>query len=143
MFNLEIDAIYVNRKFEIATSAPTDDTISYQALQIPVLLRINLLPGGLVSVGAGGYYEVGMGSISDTNDTNGSVSSETYSSALIKTSDFGLLGSLRVQIPVFIRTHVLVDARYLYGLTEQSTAPSTATIKNRYVQVFAGLGFSI
>jgi len=143
MFNLEIDALYVSKKAEFVYAGllSADETFSYNAIQIPVILRASILPMGLLSVGAGAYYEIGMGSITDTDNVAGTSGTESYSTAGIKNNDFGLLGTVKVQIPIMPRTRILIDARYLYGLSEMSTAPSSYSIKDRYLQVFAGLGF--
>lgn len=133
--SLEFGAIYQGRKYDDTTSG---FTISSNQIQIPVLIRFNLIP--MLSIGAGGYWETGSGDITATSDSNGSTTTFTYSALGVKQSDFGLIGSVRLHFPMGPGMHFLVDGRYNYGLTNTSTAANTTVTMKGY-QVLAGFSF--
>ncbi len=130
---LQLGALYMPRS-SINTSNTPNVTTTVDTLQVPVLLRIRLLPA--VSLGAGAYYAFGIGNVTTT--INGNSSTQSYAKANMTTSDYGLVGSLAVNLPLSQRVAFLVDARYLYGLQNNST---TSNIKLNWadVQVLAGL----
>ncbi len=140
LFDLEAGIYYANKKntqtSNITVSGSTTSTVSVNTASsylFPVLLRTNFLP--FVNAGAGVYYEAGTGNVT----SNGV--SESYSAAGLKQSDFGLLVSGQVKLPIAPLIHVLLDARYLLGLTEQSTNSASYSTKNRYVQLMGGVTF--
>jgi hypothetical protein len=91
-------------------------------IEIPLVLRFDLLP--LVAVGAGGYFALGMG---DATITTGALSvSSTYESLGVGKTDYGLLGTVSVALPLLPFLKVLVDVRYLYGLANMATASGSS-----------------
>jgi hypothetical protein len=142
MSSIEIDALYVKRSVEVITTGGTDDTYASKVVQIPVIFRVNLIPS-ILSVGAGPYYEIGLSS--GVDDTfGGTTANYSYTALNMKHMDYGLVGSARFQLPLFPFVRMLVDARYVYGLSEQYLDTSLGeSLKNRYIQVFAGLGLSM
>ncbi len=97
----------------------------------------------MLNLGAGMYYEVGMSGGVDYTDVTAGTAKEnmTYANAGIKHNDYGALGSLQFKFPMGPLIKTIIDARYIYGLTEQNIDASSISIKNRYIQVLAGLGF--
>jgi hypothetical protein len=122
----EIGGLYVNRK-------PNDTTLgvvtTLPAIQVPVLLRWYLNP--MFSIGVGGYYADGQGN--------------NYAASNLKTSDYGLVGSVGLRFPMTMTTRFLVDVRYDYGLTNVYTDPNSTgdTYKNRDLQALVGFQFAL
>ena len=141
----ETGGLYVSRKYKSVLTTlgtPTTNSYSQHALEIPLLLRVNLIP--FVSVGAGAYYAIGMGDVSDNNGTKTTTGS--YSSFGLKSNDLGLQVSAAVHFPIMIATSLILDARYSYGLTDVNNNPSQTTpaitIKYCAIDVLLGLQFS-
>lgn len=131
----EFGALYLTRKFDDTT---VGETATENMIQIPVLLRLHLVP--MISIGAGGYWETGMGNVTDVGDGTGATVSGSYNSVGAKQSDLGLVGSLRLHFPMGPGVHFLVDGRYTYGLTNISNlAGGNVTYKD--YQVLAGFSF--
>jgi Outer membrane protein beta-barrel domain len=100
-------------------------------LQLPLLMRLNLLGG--FSVGLGGY----------ANLANQNV--EYYSSSYAmpnrggwRPDDFGLLASAGLSVPLLPACHLLLDARYAYGLGRFQASAAAPT---REAQGLVGLQF--
>jgi hypothetical protein len=111
--SLEVDALYDGRSLGGTT---------LKTLQVPAFIRLYFLP--LMNIGLGAYYAQGIGS----DDSN----------AGLKSSDFGLDGSLQVRIPLTGMTHFIIDARYLYGLTD---IVKVGDSKTREVNILGGFSF--
>jgi hypothetical protein len=152
---LEIGALKIARKYEVktATASSTDlSTYTQGAVQLPLLLRFNLLP--FLSIGAGGFYNLGMGDIKKSSvetASDGTVetssSKGSFSSFGLKKNDFGALVSLGIYVPVAPKISFIVDGRYALGLSDVNANPgsSTPVVKQKYtdIQVLAGLRISI
>src|SRR6185437_5366297 len=96
-------------------------------LQVPVLLRVRLMP--MFYLGVGGFGERGIGTPS-----NGSFP---------KLADFGVEGSLGFQLPLTDATRLRLEGRYLYGLTNFDTSGDGGSIEARDVQVVVGIAFPL
>ena len=125
---LEIDALYNSRKLGLSDGT----TNTYPEIQIPVLLRLPIIPF-LFNVGAGAYYGFGIGSIS-----NSSGASSSYSAYGMSTSDYGVLASAQATLPIPGIARLVVDARYAFGLANTS-ANSAITQHTREIQLLTGL----
>jgi hypothetical protein len=136
MIGLEIDGLYVTRKADLVLTGLVNQTqtFSQNVIEIPVLLRLHLMP--LISVGVGPYFALGMGNVT----VNGT--SESYSAAGVQTSDFGGVASVQLGLPLGL-VKLSLDARYVLGMKEQSTDTSTNSEKNREIQILAGLKFGM
>jgi hypothetical protein len=135
LLDVEVDLIYMKKKTTLAVTSPavSSTTVEMTSYMVPVIFRTSFVPGGFVNVGAGAYYEVGS-----TISQDGV--SSTYANQGLKNHDLGLVGSAQLRLPLAPLVHVLADARYLMGLTEQSTdVASNGSTKNRSLQVYAGL----
>ena len=135
LFDAEVGIYSMNKKSTEAYAGTLTGTYNLQTSSyvIPVIVRTSFVPGGLFNVGAGAYYEIGTSSGITVNGVN-----QTYAASNVKNNDIGLVLSGQVRLPIAPLIHVLVDARYLYGLTEQSTI-TTASEKNRNLQFLAGV----
>jgi hypothetical protein len=125
LLDMDIGVMYAKKKADYTVLAATT-TIDTSSIQIPVILRTGFVPGSFVNVGAGAYYE-----------------STGTPPAGFKSSDFGLVGSAQVRLPLAPLMKFVIDARYLYGLGEQSSNTATNTISNRSVQVLGGFTLGI
>jgi hypothetical protein len=129
-FGFEFGALYITRKVEQTTSftfsgisSSQSSTTTSHYLEIPLLLRIWLSP--YVSIGAGGYYAKGLGSIDPS----------------IKSSDYGAVGSLGLHLPLGSSSSLLIDGRYNLGLKNVDNSGMGQTMKYRDLQIIAGLTF--
>jgi hypothetical protein len=102
--------------------------------QIPVLGTYWI--GGVVGLGAGGYYALPGGNI-NVLGTTGSFSQQGY-----KGDDYGLAAGVQLRIPLGVITHVMLDAMYEYGLENVSTT-ANSTIKNQGFVALLGFGIGI
>ena len=138
-FSLEADVLDMKRKFQFDTAAVAGIGESANYLQIPVMLRFS--PLSLVSVGGGFYYANGLGNVS-TSVGGVAGADQTFAQAGLKNSDFGMVLSGRLRLPIMPLVGIIVDARYLLGLTNVATDP-TATIKYRDIQTLFGINFML
>lgn len=106
--SLELDAMYVKN---------TNNNSTYDALHVPILARLNLLP--MFSLGGGLYAQYGF---------------EGYGR---KDLTMGAVASARISIP-FGLTSLFVEGRYIHGLSAQF---SSGPLKQRGIQLLAGLMF--
>jgi hypothetical protein len=107
---LEIDAIYVDNK---------TDSIQFKAIQLPVLVRFNLLPG--TSLGLGGYAQYALDSVPGWKKTN-----------------FGGVGSVRFELPLAF-AKLFLEGRYLFGLS--NLVEGVTETQQRSFQALFGLRF--
>ncbi len=128
---LEIDALYDQRKY-----SSSNVTVTLPAIQIPVLVRMNLIPE-VFDYGIGAYYAFGVGDVSTSAGT-----SSSYSAAGVSSSDFGLIGSLQVTIPIPGITKLIADGRYLFGLSNSSSTAGV-TAHTREMELFLGFLLSM
>jgi hypothetical protein len=126
---LEFGALYITRKIETTTTftalgvnASSGGTTAAHYVQIPILLRLAFSP--YFSIGAGGYFAEGTGSLSGSAK-----------------SDYGLIGSVGIHLPLGGSVAFLVDGRYNLGLKNVDNSGLGETQKFRDVQVLAGLTF--
>lgn len=126
----ELGGLYITRKTDVTTtytvlglSQGSTSTTTTHYLQIPLLMRVRLTRG--ISVGAGGYFAEGVGSVDPS----------------IKKSDYGLVGSLGLHFPIDHSTAFLIDGRYNAGLANIDNTGSGADLKYRDFQVLVGFAF--
>lgn len=135
-FDLELDALYLNSKYT-QPIAGIDTTTTLKAIQVPIMLRFNLIP--FLNLGFGGYASFGLGHL--TTEAGG-VSIEHDYDGTLKKVDLGLIGSARLSIPVGL-AHLVVDGRYNFGLTNLADSSTVNSIKTRSFQALAGVMFGI
>lgn len=133
MFTLELGGLYVRHKEAIGSGF-----ISTSAIEIPLDFRYWLFRG--VSIGAGGYYSTAQGNL-QLSDRSGNVTYDGVYSGYRTKEDFGGLGSLRIELPLSLSTHFLLDGNYLYGLRNINDSGDGTTLKNREFQGLIGLSF--
>lgn len=115
-FGLEVDAIYMPRKWKQNSSAGNYE-LMYSNMVIPVLLRFNGLP--FISVGAGAYYSFAMGDLEAKQGTT--ITTSNLSSNGIKKTGFGLIGAVGVMFDVAPMVGLGVDLRYLASISDAAS----------------------
>jgi hypothetical protein len=139
---LQIGALYFPRGTHVEGSyagfTAGNLNLTAKQLQVPVLVRFTLLP--VLSAGVGAYYARALSDFELTGDIAG-VSIPSVTRTDLKKDDFGLVASVSANFPIVPLFSILVDARYLLGLSNVNTG--TATSRYRDIQLLAGVSFSI
>lgn len=138
MLGIELGALYVLKKY--GDSVGTE--LTYPYFQVPLVFRLHL--GRYVSVGAGGYYAMGVGDVKSKLSGSTVELSSSYDAAGFKKSDYGVTGSFALHLPLGMMTSLLIDGRYNYGLANVlKTAPANTNYKWREMQGLIGLTFGM
>ena len=145
---LELGFLYMPRQYMIDTtvsgSAPvTGQLVTYffeKKAQIPLLVRF--WPLSFLSVGAGGYFEQGIGDIAITPALSSTTDYESYEFEGINRSDFGLIGSVQSKVMLGAGLNWIADLRYVFGLTNVDTS-GTPSYYYRDVQFLTGIGIEL
>jgi Outer membrane protein beta-barrel domain len=142
MFQLEVGALYLPRTITASDNSGDSLNTTFNTLQVPVVLRLS--PAPILSLGVGGYFAEGLGSVSQTATSGGvsQTSTESYSAANWSATDFGLLGSIRLGAPVAPLVKLFVDGRYVMGLKNLDTTNDTTT-HAKDIQILAGVSFGM
>lgn len=134
---LETGGLYAVRGFkQLGETSPLE--VTFNAIEIPLLLRYFFMP--TVSVGMGAYFSHGLGTYSLKTDAG--TASADYSFTTYGADDYGLVASLALRFKLVPLTSLIVDGRYLYGLQNISHDPSVST-SLRDLQVLTGIQFGI
>ncbi len=135
-FTIESGLISLTRNY--ALSSLPAETVSMKMWQVPVLLRFDLLP--IVAVGIGGYLAFASGEITKTLVIIDRT--ETYDANSLGKTDYGLMASASLALPILPTLKILVDARYMMGLANLSTV-SGSSFKFKDLQLLAGIRLAI
>lgn len=134
----EIGALYVGRHYKYPTSNGQAED-SYYSYEVPLIFRLTALQ--YINIGAGAYVAVPSGedtyTLTPTGGT-GTSTSQTASSSF--KTDYGLVASLAVKIPLNMAVSFLIDGRYYYGVSNASKIAGE-TLKFRDAQALFGLNF--
>ena len=142
LIGFELGAFYVPRKYSVhSLTGNSDVTYGLTQFQIPALVRLHLIP--FLSFGVGGYYAHSLGDIQADSTVGGVTTSRsiTYDSVNYSQNEFGLLGSVRFEVPILPLLNIMADARYLRDLKNINTASNSITLKLHGVQVLVGASF--
>jgi hypothetical protein len=137
-FTWELNALVHNRKMKSTTgTTQVTDQITY--FNFPIIARFWL--GDFLSVGAGPYLALTSGNaVRETKTPVSSTTVEQSAGAMnMSSSDFGLLASGQLKLGLAPGMSLLVDVRYVLGLTDVDT--TAASSKWSDVQALAGLSF--
>lgn len=138
---LELDAIYVQRKWDLTASGITVTTAA-SYVEVPLLLRFWL--GQVFSLGAGGYYAQGIGKLKLTSSLSSlTLPDASFTSYGLKSKDYGAVGVAGFNFKLGSSAAFLLEGRYVYGLSEglQPGPAASASWKFSDIQGFAGLRF--
>lgn len=136
--DLELDVLYASKKVEAGGA-----TFTLNSIQFPLMVRLAPLP--IISVGFGGYYQMGVGNV--TTERNGVSASTDYNTTIfyttlgLKRNDYGAIGSVRLKLPLG-GANLIADLRYLYGLQDNLLpASSSASVKYRSLDALVGVSW--
>lgn len=137
-FAIELGVLDVRRDFSYPISGGTGED-AFNTIELPLLL--DWLPQHWIRFGGGPYAAVPIGqdTYSVTPLGQSTASSLTAAAENFKT-DFGLMASLAVKVPIKTRGSFLVDGRYAFGLVN-STRIVGESMKYRAIEVMTGLSF--
>lgn len=142
LMGFELGAFYVPRKYQATLdSTNTDVTTTITQFQIPALIRFHLIP--LLSFGVGGYYAHSLGDIhTEGKSFNIPVTQNaSYDSQFLSENEFGVLGSVRLEVPILPLMSVMADVRYLRELKNLNTSATSTHIKFHGAQMLVGASF--
>ncbi len=120
---VEVDVLYMPRKLSNGTA--TDFTMN--VLEVPLFFRFTGIP--FVSLGAGGYYALRLGTPTGAGTTTN-----------FGSHDFGLMAAAGFEIPIG-PVGLLAEARYLFGLADMG-APTSGSLRWRNLEFAFGVKFS-
>lgn len=115
--SLGVGGLFINRKFQIGTGSVRLER-SVPTVFVPVEAKFWL--GNAFSIGAGAFGAIKVGDAKDEVKV-GSGGFSTNSAQDRKSLDYGLTASVNFLLPVAERTGFLIGARYLYGLSNNSS----------------------
>lgn len=136
---LEIGLLKVKRKYGFK-SGTTDLSSSGSAIEIPLMLRLTMIP--MLSFGGGVYYA----HVSQTETIDGRILGVAVNTKRensdFRQDDFGLRLSARFEMPLAPLVKLLLEGNYVHGLRDL-TVSNTTERKNRELQLLTGvqLGF--
>lgn len=158
LFGLQAELKYVQRGAKTDSQRRTDENgqdlgefhanVKLDYVEVPVLLRINLLGGNLNVLGGPSVAFL----VNDSYEYEGAGLDDKFDLAGVRGTDAGLVVGLGGAVPVGT-SKIVVEARYHHGLTDitddsvTDTDPgefllgSGSTIKNRGLTVLAGVAF--
>ncbi|MBI3294823.1 MAG: PorT family protein [Deltaproteobacteria bacterium] len=145
-FTIETGILTAPHKFSIDggtnLSFIVTDTLALNFIEVPILIRFDLLP--IISFGVGGYLGFANGTITRSSSVpNTADKTETFEDNNLNKTDFGLMASASVGMPILPMVKLLVDLRYLHGLVNLSKLTDGSNARIRDLQVFAGIKVSL
>lgn len=137
--SLGVGALYIERKFQIGTGTTR---VQRKAPTVFVPVEAKVWLGNGFSIGGGAFGAVKVGDAKDEIVT-GSTTLQSTSAQDRKSLDYGLTASVNFLLPVSGRTGLLLGARYLYGLSNNTRNSAIYNEKIDDLAFTAGLSFSI
>lgn len=141
LLSIESEFLYVQQGGTFAIDAANGFKDRYHYIQVPVQLRINLVPAGMVrpfvAGGAYGAYLIKA----EADDLVDGVRVKTNITSDFKRYDWGVLGSAGVafKLPALVLS---LEARYNHGLLNVLRNPAAgSSVKNRCWMVLVGLSY--
>lgn len=134
---IEPGLFYVPMAFNVNVLG-TNINFLVKGIELPVVARYHIAP--YFSLGAGVYTGVGIDQI--TVSASGQSQSMSFDDAKFNRIDFGLVGSAQFKYLISSRIGLLLDIRYLFGLSNMSNTKSE-TFSNRVLQILGGINISL
>ena len=136
---MELGGIYIPRGYQEKAVGISPVEYTMNTLQIPLVLRVYLLPS--ISVGMGAYYSHAFGSLhSYSVALPAAVTDSAYGPGAYSADDYGAVGSVGLKIGFSkIPFALIVQGRYLYSLNNISNFGNTITMSE--MQAFGGIRF--
>jgi hypothetical protein len=139
LFSIQPEILYVRIGGRMAQGADWEEE-RVDAIQVPVLLKINLLPGPISPMICGGPYGAYRLSAKDVSYISGVTTTTDIKDQTVST-DYGLAfgGGIDFKLVAF---KLSAEVRYNLGLANLEKNPDPGTsIKNRTLMVLVGIGF--
>jgi hypothetical protein len=138
-FSIQPEILYVRMGGHMAQGA---DWMEYRDdyVQVPLLFKINIIPGPVSPMFYGGPYGAYLFSAKGVSYISG-VSSTTDIKDQLKTTDYGVAfgGGIDFRLPVI---KLSAEVRYNLGLANLAKNPAAGYwVKNRSLMALVGLGF--
>lgn len=130
---VESGVVYLVRNYSTSSDTQPQTSNRIDTFQVPLVLRYWLTPN--FSVGLGGYFAHYSGDLFQSQGTN---TSRTYWRGDLK--EFGILPTIRLKSPISDLMSAILDARFLYALTN-SDGSGITTHLSREFQLWAGISF--
>lgn len=139
LFTIQPEALYVRMGARIEDGADwMEDRLDY--IQIPVLLKLGLLPGPVKLVIYGGGYYSFLLSAKAVYNFEGTGSSESIKDQ-VKSSDYGAVFGGGIDFHL-VAIKLSAEVRYNLGLANiNSVADDTTSVKNHSLMFLVGIGF--
>lgn len=138
-FSLEANMLWAYQASSQTNSAnqlTISTTVSKNVLEVPIFARYWFDPH--FGIGVGPYGAFGLG-----NYTVNGVS-ESYANYTKNQSEFGVAGSVQARYPLGPEAKLLLDVRYLLGLTDlNNDGVSSDSVYDRQLEFLAGIAFSL
>lgn len=142
LLTFEPEILYVRMGAQYDPDPSTRFQFYLDYLQVPVLLKLNIIPGGTIRPFiSGGAYGSFLLNTKGRVLLNGAVIKEENVDNLYEDFDMGLVGGLGLGVK-FQRVLVSLEARYNYGMLNiQTDPPDGSSLKNSCWTVLAGVAF--
>ena len=121
--SMELGFLYMPRAFQEKFSDDTSNGITFTTVQIPLLLRFQILNS--LSIGVGGYFSHGIGNVTVVGPA--SSTSHSYANANFGADDYGAIASLGIKFPLILKLSLILDGRYLYGFQNVNKVNGVST----------------
>lgn len=132
--SIEPEALYLGRRFTANPGVRTSYRFNF--VQIPFLVRYRLDPN--IVIGGGFYYSYVVGNINTSSGSTSQVLSPGNLS--LGNTDIGIIASVRYRKLIHEFIHLVVDARFNYGLTNLSKIEDQS-LSFRELQLLVGIAF--
>lgn len=138
-FGLETGALYLHRRYDISNNS-VNITRTVPSLIVPIEGRFWI--GDIFTAAVGGFASIGVGKAKDEVNSGNVTVSNSFSHNDRKVAEFGLTAALGVNVPVWDKSGLFVEARYNHGLSDSS---ESATFEERIRDVIfmAGVRFDL
>lgn len=141
LFSIQPEILYVRIGGRMALGADWDE-VRVDTIQVPVLLRINVLPGPISPMICGGPYGAYRLSAKDVSyDSVSGVTTTTDIKDQTVSTDYGLAfgGGIDFKLVAF---KLSAEVRYNLGLANlEKNPPAGESTKNRTLMILVGIGF--
>ncbi len=129
--------LYLPRGFnQTFSSTSVASPVVWNSIQIPLLLRVSLMP--TFSIGLGGYFSHGIGSMTTSAGLvpfGGNNGVNSYGA-----DDYGIVGSAKLKIELIPSLSLVIDGRYLIGFVNINKNAGASTVLTDF-QGLAGIQF--
>jgi hypothetical protein len=140
LFTIQPEALYVRMGTRIEADASNWVEERIETIQVPVLLKINVIPGPISPMIYAGPYAAFRLSAKEIITDNG-VSTTYDIKEDTKSSDFGVVFGGGIELKL-VAVKLSAEVRYNLGLANVAVDPAPGfSVKNKILMVLVGIGF--